>query len=529
MRMLQSLVRRITRSDDPERGAALPFVAVLLVLLLGVAAFAVDLGWIYLNGARLQRAADSSALAGVVFLPGDIPAVVSSALDGASANGWDVGTVNGAPIAGGGPDEMDWQPLDDNRLEITLGASVPTFFLKVLGFDQFDISRTATAEYVKPVPIGSPFHNFGDGSGNFWAAINGRWTAAIQGDPYNTFCDWATSLGSTGCKDSSSGNRSTYFPSQTALPGDIDPDSDDENPQYHGLGFYYGVEIEDSRDSLTVELYDPRFRRPSGGCSSSGTGDCDRLTFSPLSSSVIGPTTRYQLYAPDSTPLDPRDNSILLCDDSYSPTFSSSASGVNEWVDLCTLNNPAPGIYVLRVSTSDGSGSNQYGVRAITTGPGANSPRVYGIDQISIYTNQGGTTATLYLAEVDPIHAGKVLELKFYDAGEDDQAASYSVKLPDGSTADCEWESEDGESGGPGACTITTTMSNPGPGPSIVGRFNSQWLTAFVEIPDDYSCDIDTQLGCWWSMLIVNSSPHDRTTWTAKIIGNPVHLVPNEP
>jgi hypothetical protein len=164
----------------------------------------------------------------------------------------------------------------------------------------------------------------------------------------------------------------------------------------------------------------------------------------------------------------------------------------------------------------------------VTTGPGTDSPLVYGIDQISIFTNQDASTATLYLAEVDPVHAGKVLELKFFDAGEDDEAASYSVKLPDGTTANCEWESEDGLSGGPGVCTIVTTMNNPSGG-GVVGRFNSQWLTAYVDIPEGYSCDLTTTLGCWWSMSIVNSSPHDRTTWTAKIIGNPVHLVPNEP
>ena len=105
MRSIRQLVHKFTGQGDDDKGAALPFVGAILLLLLGIAAFAVDLGWLYLNGARLQRAADSSALAGVVFLPGDIPNVVANAVNGANANGWDIGSVNGSPVGGGGPDD----------------------------------------------------------------------------------------------------------------------------------------------------------------------------------------------------------------------------------------------------------------------------------------------------------------------------------------------------------------------------------------------------------------------------------------
>jgi Flp pilus assembly protein TadG len=193
--MMRALLTRLAQNRDQESGAALPFVAILLVLLLGVSAFAIDLGWLYLNGARLQRAADSSALAGVVYLPGDMANVSAKAVDGANANGWDIGSVNGTPVAGGGADTLDYQSLADNKLEVTLATTIPTFFLKVVGIDTFDISRTATAEYVKPVPIGSPDPCFGIGqtslhSGDcspataqrFWAAISGPLTNKWNGD-----------------------------------------------------------------------------------------------------------------------------------------------------------------------------------------------------------------------------------------------------------------------------------------------------------------------------------------------------------
>jgi Putative Flp pilus-assembly TadE/G-like len=518
-----------------DRGVALPFLALILVLLLGMAAFAVDLGWIFLNSARLQRAADSAALAGVIFLPSDTAEAGASATDGANANGWSIGTVNGVSNGSGGPDSLDWAQLADNRLSVTLSAEVPTFFLKVLGFNQFQLSRTATAEYIKPVPIGSPYNYFGTGSNNFWASINGKWTAHMQGDPYNARCDWTQGTGTgpgsfsdSNCVDSSNANAATYFGGQTPATGDIDGDTSQFNAQFDGSGYYYGVELPGPNSSLQIQLYDPRFQRPNGnGCGTTGTnptGDCDRLTFGPSTANAnpIGPTTRARLYAPDSTPLDPKDNTVLLCDNSWSPTTNSGASGVNAWANLCTLSNPTAGIYVLRVSAVDGAGSNQYGIQALL-GSGATA-KVYGINNVSIYTNQGGSTAQMYLAEIAPVHAGKTLQLSLYDAGEDDASASYTIKRPDGTTANCDWQSQDGQSGSFGACTIQTTRSSGG---GWEPKFNAQWLTINVEIPDAYSCNLAVPLACWWSVSIVNNQPHDRTTWSAQIIGNPVRLVPN--
>ncbi len=162
-------------------------------------------------------------------------------------------------------------------------------------------------------------------------------------------------------------------------------------------------------------------------------------------------------------------------------------------------------------------GTNQYAVRANTSS--AANARVYGINDISIFTNQTGTS-TLNVAEVAAAHAGKTLELKFYDPGEDDANAYMTVKNPGGSTATCDWVAKN-EAGttvrsGSGNCRIQTSDG--------ASFFQGLWVTAQVDIPDAYSCTTN----CWWKMEIDNSQPHDRTTWAARIIGNPVHLVPNE-
>ncbi len=505
-----SLRKALRQKAREDKGAALPFIAATLVLLLAMGAFATDLGWIYLNGSQIQRGADAAALAGVVYLPGDLNGVDTFTVNGAQANGYSVGTVNGSPTGSGGPDNLAWAAKDDNKLEVTLTSVIDTFFLKVLGFDKITISRTGTAEYVKPVPVGNPDNSFGDGSDNFWAAINGRWTAHMHGDPYQTYCDWADDLSDSDCVDSHSPPTGA-FAGQTVANGDLDSDGSALNPQYRGDGYYYGVEVDSSTTQFTVRLFDPEFR------TGSTTGDTDTLTFSPNGFfGTIGPNTRYRLYAPDATPLDPTDNSTLVCDRTYtrgSPNYN--------WTDLCTVSSVTAGIYVLRVSVADGSGSNQYGIEV--NGSGGATPNVFGINEISIFTNQNNTNATLYLAEVDENHAGKTLEVSFYDAGEDDGPASYTVKMPNGSTANCSWAAEGGASGS-GACTINTTVNSGGWQP----RFNAQWLTVEIDIPGDYTCDTAIALDCWWYVDIVNTTPHDRTTWTARITGNPVHLVPNE-
>jgi hypothetical protein len=481
-------------------------VAGSLVMLLAFSALAVDLAWVYLNSSRLQNAADAAALAGVVNLPGDPSAAQNDAEDAAGANGFAVGGANTVTAT----------PLSDNSLTATLTTSVPTYFLKVLGFNTFDVTRRSTAQYVKPVPLGSPSSCFGIGSlsavsgctitaqQNFWAAINGWYTAREHGDPYAPKCDWASSPGN--CTDSTS---------QPASPWDTD--TSPLNPQFRADGYYYAVEIPSGKTNFTVQLYDAGFR--TGGL----PGDLDGLSHS----AGGGPTMHYQLYDWDTTPLIPFDNTTVLC----SKTIAPNSLPANTWINLCTIPGAPvdPGIYVLKVWVEgNGGGNNGYGLNVVTLPAGAPAARLYGINDISIFTNQTAT-GNLTIAEVAQEHAGKILELSFYDPGEDDDDAFMTVKMPDGTSANCSWVSMDfngntAATGGPGTCRIQTAEGSlPTSSKSL---FNGQWITATIDIPDAYTCSSN----CWWSMLIEHSSSstsHDRTTWAARIIGNPVRLVPN--
>ncbi len=69
-RLLASVVRisRKIKRLAGQRGAVLPLVAILIVVLLGFAAFAVDLGYLHVVKGELQNAADAGALAGAGVL-----------------------------------------------------------------------------------------------------------------------------------------------------------------------------------------------------------------------------------------------------------------------------------------------------------------------------------------------------------------------------------------------------------------------------------------------------------------------------
>ncbi|SDL51285.1 pilus assembly protein TadG-related protein [Arthrobacter sp. ok362] len=56
-------MRRLSRDDDRERGATGVLLAVMMLVLIGAGAMAVDVGQIYAERAQLQNAADAGALA----------------------------------------------------------------------------------------------------------------------------------------------------------------------------------------------------------------------------------------------------------------------------------------------------------------------------------------------------------------------------------------------------------------------------------------------------------------------------------
>ena len=73
-------------------------MALLLVVLLGVAGFAVDLGWIFWNSIEIQHGADAAALGGVVYVADDVGLAKAEGRAAAASNGYVDTTVGGSDI-----------------------------------------------------------------------------------------------------------------------------------------------------------------------------------------------------------------------------------------------------------------------------------------------------------------------------------------------------------------------------------------------------------------------------------------------
>ena len=497
---MRDLIRKAWKQD---RGAALAIIATSLFLLMGVAAISADLAWYYLNASRVQRTADAAALAGVVYLPQQPGTANSTAIDIANSNGYDdtLADVSVTPTA-----------IGENQLQVRVSDEVDTFFAKVLGWDSMTIARTAVAEYIPPLKLGSPANQFGNtcdptqpgctSQPNFWANIHGKWTQRSMGDANSSWC--------TNASDN---------PSCT------------QNNWARSTGYLYGVE---SPGTFTVQGNDLAFRNTSGGNPTGDyirTGDRGCEDWGPSAAATCGPTMVVTLYAPDPTPLDVSDNPVL-CTATIPPTPQVPAAAAYAWqtpdAQGC-WSQTGTGIYPLQVrhldpgNTTNRAGLNRYGIRAL--GPPDTS--LFALGDFSIYNNFSGSTTSFYLAEVPSYYNGKTFVVELFDAGESSQNGTLQVIDPAGppnspfNGGECRLYSRNN----PGASwSLQTTISAGSPCQELVnpGEYNDRWLKFEMDLPATYSCSSD----CWWKMNYVYTSPvNDTTTWRAYMIGNPIHII----
>ena len=492
---MRQLIRKARRED---RGAALAIVATSLFLLVGVAAISADLAWYYLNASRVQRTADAAALAGVVYLPHQPGTANSTAIDIANRNGYD---TTAADIT------VTPNPIGANQLQVRVTHDVDTFFAKVLGWDSMTISRSAVAEFIPPLKLGSPDHQFGNNcdpdqpgcppqDANFWANIHGKWTRRSMGDAYSSWCTNASD--NPGCN---------------------------QNPIARTTGYLYGIE---SGSPFTIEFNDLAFHNTSGGNPTGDyirTGDRGCEAWGPSTSPDCGPTMVVTLYAPDPTPLDVSDNTVL-CTATIPPIAQVPETDPYSFEPpdgQACWSQSGPGIFVLQVrhldpgNTTDRAGLNRYAVRST---PGSN---LFALGDFSIYNNFSGSTTSFHLAEVPTYYHGKTFVVELFDPGESSQNGTLQVVGPDLNVFDdgeCRIYSRNTPANN---WALQQTIPAGSPCQELVTpqEYNDRWLKFEMDLSPTYSC-----VTCWWKMNYVYTSPvNDTTTWRAYMIGNPIHII----
>jgi hypothetical protein len=261
-------------------------------------------------------------------------------------------------------------------------------------------------------------------------------------------------------------------------------------------------------------------------------------------------STTYKIYDRNPTPLDLSNLTLLQT----ITVNTNDSSYTNQWKRLYTWTNPQAGQYYVRVltnnsgtETTNSRGSNGFGLRAFTgssfstcstistaSNYNSNCPQVHAVSDMSIFANLSGTTADFYLAQIDPIHAGKTMRINMFDSGEG--ANSLQILDPNGNPAAFSWSTPCNPPTPPsGSCSGTASGSNPSLDVSGTGtqpytglqsssKYNDRFITIDIPLPANYTTVYGTKT--WWKVRYnVGSSPTDRTTWSVNIVGDPVHLL----
>lgn len=566
--MLNPRARRTSRhSNGDDRGLALPLMALVLVAMLGVAGLVVDLGSWQVEASRVQQAADSAALAGVVLLPDGDAAAIARAREIAAANGFDHTDADVDVIV---------TPLPNESLEVTVTKrNVPQYLTQaVRGDDPPTITRRSTAQYIQPVPLGSPRNFLGtNGLNAAYAGLSGtnaveNYYLAISG--LCTRREFGDRIVPRAMNNSSSGNGCTVGTNGTKA-----------NPERDPNGYLFGVRVPESNGGapVDIQMYDAPM------CPA--TREASRNTEFSLEAGTVIP---YTVTVRRLDNLDPYLGTVLS-----TRTFtgnSSNATGVCRagstddgnctpflgdrlrqcWVTLAQVT--AAGDYTIQVNpvaVNTPTNHNLFSLRASRNGsfaPCTSDPAVgnagnpatpaFSAECTQVFATEhvpvaarGTGAPVFFLADIDSQHNNKTMQVTLYDSAEG--ALRIELLAPDGQPADFTWEvlcsdgsqansggnCPDPDEAGPtdgrsGGATPDDEIDVSGSGTRTFsqntqsGKYSDRLLRLTVQLP----ANIDTAYGgnTWWKIRYTGGPggfTGDRTTWSVQLLGDPVRLVPN--
>ena len=578
---------RFRAGPSQEGGYVAVMTALLLIVLMGLAAFAVDVGRLYVVGQQEQNAADAAALAGVTSLPGNVVGAVTAAKKFSKINGFQDGVAATTVTAA--------QEGKATRLRVTVRRTVDNIFGPLLGVRQSTVSRTAVADFGGPLPMGSPCNEFGNDpepgsnrgnaclnvSGQMWANVNSPGSDKANGDAYQSTKSCSSAV--DGCTGST-------------------------NTDYATDGYFYTVSVKPGMTgSLTIQLFDPVFVDVGLTCDASTSQTTTHFgktgsSSDPLSTGAVNylvtaadAGTRYKPGASEpyctgdnmydshnsqvmNTQFTVREPSPSLwnpvtfpqvagCQKTYpgysgnlfnvldqytsgttkrstynkdstgSTTSPTIVEGFRQWTTLCTISAPKVGDYVIQVKTNVGgsfdnaNAGNRFAMRAYGSGNlDKNLVSISGREKMGIYSNKPGALTTFHLARVPSGAAGQMLNVRLFDVGDSNQAGTIKIIFPPdvdavgGPFTGC-------QGAGPASGLLTGCgfpvkwLTNTNPPQS---DHQGKWQTVSVSIPANYECTDSDPASCWVRLQYdygSGAAPTDVTSWAGNIDGDPVRLL----
>jgi Flp pilus assembly protein TadG len=535
-----------------QSGQTIIIIGLLVTVLLGFMGLVADVGWLQIGIVRAQRAADAAALAGAPYLPGNIAGAITAARNEAIKNGFDgaCGSPNFNATSGACTNAatnttvtVGQDANNPNLLNVTIAAQVRTFMSKLFGVATFPTSRNARAEFILPVPMGSPQNYYGI----YQLCVNGSTCSPVNDPSSNPIA----SQGFWGAVITYGGNRQNGDLYSTHNNG-----AGVTNGYYDANGYQYIIDFPTGTTGGLVRIFDASYcatgKDTGGGGQQLGTGDHWIGTAAPV-------TTEYVLWNTMGTPYDTSDDVQIAYDSlglfvNQNGVDWSSAYGGNRVYGGgvtsgnytthpdCSLdpfhnawwpiNASAPitsgGQYRLQVKTSSPNNAstnaeNMFGILATQTAVGIGSPHVYGQSRMCDYVNVVAGSQLFYLAQVAAVHAGKTLQITVHDPGDVGGNAFLKFEQPGAggySDATFSWSASGGTSG-----NNVTQLQVASGGSSL---FDNQIVTILIALPTSYTAP--TPPGepgpGWWKVLYnVTGAGNDTATWAVTIRGNPVHLI----
>ncbi len=496
--------------------------ALMLIPLMIFAAFSVDVGAWYAHAARAQRAADAASLAAVVYMP-DYGSAQTAALDQAAKNGF-VDGVDGVVVT--------VTAIGSYSVKVDVQAESPAYFGRVV-MDGITISRGATAEYVTPVPMGNPTSSIG-----------------------------TADLDLQGTNDPANYHLNAHAYGINVSTGDLlNSGPVSSNPYYQDQGYVYVIEKPAGVEVDVQILHSGKCKRP--GWEGGGPGEVHH--------SYDIPNIEFDLYRADNTPITHIDNivpamrfgsqyvtdhSLNLDDQSVGPScpdFNPDGSWADpKWLTMYTIPAGAEaGKWYLTAGTPSGSTGhkNMYGLRLLSSNLPAGQEycstlqpstvswsecaTINALGRMAVYIGENRnspsevvTAASFYFAEIDEVHAGKTLQIELWDPGEGSRYLQFLD--PNGNIMPFRFRTQD-RFGNELAGWVNTTpvCALDGSTSHCMEAAHHDELVIIeilLEKPDGstYECN---GADCWWKVHYVSTSNvNDTTTWSVKIVGNPIHL-----
>lgn len=245
------MFKRIKNLNPRRRGTVAVLACVLMVALMGMVAFAVDLGYLANSQAELQRSADASALAACLQLiyrgtpgtPVDLSTNVQNApvvagqyagsnkvcASAPALAGADivVGYVSNPTVSGGSVNTGVNKNLF-NAVQVTVRRSsgqngqIPTFFGNIFGVTGANGNATATAAFISNVG-GFGIPQTSSGQGNLmllpFALDQQTWNSMLAGDTSVSTDVWNYNSSGSVVSGSDGIREVNLFPQGTGSPG----------------------------------------------------------------------------------------------------------------------------------------------------------------------------------------------------------------------------------------------------------------------------------------------------------------------